>query len=125
MYRPVRNESVEILYRVEGHGEPLVLLHGFTDNSEAWREYGFTQPLLAAGRRLIMIDARGHCRSKRRGVGQELGAQDEWRDPVQYAKGGLPANLGIEPQRASPGAVGSVFAAEQYRGSRDLRAFCG
>ena len=65
MYRPVRNESVEILYRVEGHGEPLVLLHGFTDNSEAWREYGFAAPLLAAGRRLIMIDARGHGRSSR------------------------------------------------------------
>ncbi|MGE5146028.1 MAG: alpha/beta fold hydrolase [Candidatus Eiseniibacteriota bacterium] len=65
MYRPVRNESVEILYRVEGQGEPLVLLHGFTDNSEAWRDYGFVQPLMAAGRRLVMIDARGHGRSGR------------------------------------------------------------
>jgi pimeloyl-ACP methyl ester carboxylesterase len=65
MYKPVRNESVEIFYRVEGRGEPLVLLHGFTDNSEAWSEYGFTQKLLDAGRRLIMIDARGHGRSSR------------------------------------------------------------
>jgi pimeloyl-ACP methyl ester carboxylesterase len=65
MYRPVRNDSVEILYRVEGQGEPLVLLHGFTENSESWREYGFVAPLLAAGRSLITIDARGHGRSGR------------------------------------------------------------
>lgn len=65
MYRPVRNDSVEIHYRAEGSGQPLVLLHGFTDNSETWSEYGFAQPLLAAGRRLIMIDARGHGRSGR------------------------------------------------------------
>jgi pimeloyl-ACP methyl ester carboxylesterase len=63
MYRRVRNDGVEIHYRVEGEGEPLVLLHGFSDSSEAWRDYDFTAPLLAAGRRLIMIDARGHGRS--------------------------------------------------------------
>ena len=65
MYRPVRNDSVEIFYRVEGEGAPLVLLHCFSDNSESWREYGYVAPLLAAGRRLIMIDARGHGRSSR------------------------------------------------------------
>jgi pimeloyl-ACP methyl ester carboxylesterase len=65
MYRPVRNESVEIFYRVEGQGAPLVLLHAFSDTSEAWREYGFVAPLIAAGRSLIMIDARGHGRSGR------------------------------------------------------------
>src|SRR5690606_26148284 len=65
MYRPVRNDSVEIMYRVEGDGAPLVLLHGFTDNSESWQEYGFVAPLIDAGRKLVMIDARGHGRSGR------------------------------------------------------------
>ncbi|HEX7007932.1 MAG TPA: alpha/beta fold hydrolase [Alphaproteobacteria bacterium] len=65
MYRPVRNDSVEISYRVAGEGAPLVLLHGFGDSSESWSEYGFVAPLREAGRQLVMIDARGHGRSGR------------------------------------------------------------
>jgi pimeloyl-ACP methyl ester carboxylesterase len=61
----VRKGAVAIHYRVLGQGEPLVLLHGFTDSSESWIELGYAGPLQAAGRRLVLIDLRGHGASGR------------------------------------------------------------
>jgi pimeloyl-ACP methyl ester carboxylesterase len=41
----VVNDGVSIHYRVEGHGAPLVLQHGFTDSSEIWFERGYVEAL--------------------------------------------------------------------------------
>ncbi|WP_372624410.1 alpha/beta fold hydrolase [Falsiroseomonas sp.] len=69
------NGAMRIRYAVSGAGDPLVLLHGFTDGLESWEELGYAGPLLAAGRRLILIDARGH------------GGSSRPRDPAAYAPG--------------------------------------
>jgi pimeloyl-ACP methyl ester carboxylesterase len=55
----VTSDGVQIHYQAEGDGEPLVLHHGFTSNLSAWRQIGYVRAL-QAGRRLILIDARGH-----------------------------------------------------------------
>jgi pimeloyl-ACP methyl ester carboxylesterase len=68
----IRNEGVRIAYEVEGGGEPLVLLHGFSHSRQAWREAGFVDGLLAAGRQVILIDLRGH------------GESDKPHDPAAY-----------------------------------------
>ena len=56
------NRGVRIYYEVEGEGSPLVLVHGFTDSLEGWREYGYAAELKKE-HRLVLIDARGHGRS--------------------------------------------------------------
>jgi pimeloyl-ACP methyl ester carboxylesterase len=53
------NRGVRIYYEVEGEGSPLVLVHGFSDTLEGWREYGYAAELQKE-HRLVLIDARGH-----------------------------------------------------------------
>jgi pimeloyl-ACP methyl ester carboxylesterase len=65
------NDGVTIHYRVEGHGAPLVLEHGFTDSSDYWFERGFVEALKPKYR-LVLIDARGH------------GQSDKPHDPASY-----------------------------------------
>jgi pimeloyl-ACP methyl ester carboxylesterase len=57
--------DVEIRYATNGSGTPLVLLHGFTDQIESWREMGYVEALTKAGRRVVLIDQRGHGGSSR------------------------------------------------------------
>lgn len=66
------NGEVEIAYDVQGAGEPLVLLHGFTSNRDSWRALGYVDALRRLGLRTILIDARGH------------GASGKPRDPARY-----------------------------------------
>lgn len=59
----VASDGISIAYEDLGRGEPLVLLHGVTENIECWHEAGYVDQLLRRGRRLILIDCRGHGRS--------------------------------------------------------------
>jgi pimeloyl-ACP methyl ester carboxylesterase len=52
--------GLSIYYEDEGTGEPLVLLHGGTDTSHAWRAL---VPLLSAHYRVVRLDSRGHGRT--------------------------------------------------------------
>lgn len=61
----ISNAAVSIHYETMGEGAPLVLLHGFTSSLGVWSETGYVTPLLDAGRRLVLIDLRGHGRSAR------------------------------------------------------------
>jgi pimeloyl-ACP methyl ester carboxylesterase len=55
--------GVEIRYTVQGEGEPVVLVHGFTASVETnWGEPGVIAAL-AKDFRVIAIDARGHGKS--------------------------------------------------------------
>jgi pimeloyl-ACP methyl ester carboxylesterase len=58
------NGAVEIAYLDEGHGEPIVLVHGFASNKEVnWVQTGWAAVLTRAGRRVIALDNRGHGQS--------------------------------------------------------------
>ena len=59
----VNNNGVRIHYEVTGDGPPLVLHHGFSDDLRCWDDYGYVAAL-APHYRLIMIDGRGHGRSR-------------------------------------------------------------
>ncbi|HEY3493748.1 MAG TPA: alpha/beta fold hydrolase [Polyangiaceae bacterium] len=50
-------DGIELNVRVEGQGEPVVLVHGFPDSSELWRL--LTPRLVSAGFRTIALDVRG------------------------------------------------------------------
>ena len=59
-----RNGPVEIAYRDEGEGEPIVLIHGFASTKEInWAHPSWTKTLRDAGRRAIALDNRGHGES--------------------------------------------------------------
>jgi pimeloyl-ACP methyl ester carboxylesterase len=66
------SKGVKIRYVIEGRGEPVLLIHGFTANIE--KNWGFPGILksLAQDYRVIALDNRGH------------GKSDKPHDPKQY-----------------------------------------
>ena len=61
-----RSDGVDIAYRDEGIGEPVLLVHGFASNVRVnWLETGWTERLEARGRRVIAHDNRGHGQSSK------------------------------------------------------------
>lgn len=64
-----QSDGVRIRYVVAGHGEPVVLVHGWSASAEMW------EPLiknLSRDHRVIAMDCRGH------------GKSDKPHDPTQY-----------------------------------------
>src|SRR5258708_30882585 len=59
--------SIELYYEDHGSGSPVVLIHGWPLNGDAWEKQ--TTALLNAGHRVITYDRRGFGRSSRPGVG--------------------------------------------------------
>ena len=58
----VKNEAVQISYHVQGEGNPLVLIHGWSCEGRYWDEFGYTAKL-ASDFKLIIPDLRGHGES--------------------------------------------------------------
>ncbi|MDH5404793.1 MAG: alpha/beta hydrolase [Candidatus Heimdallarchaeota archaeon] len=56
------NNDVKIYYTVEGHGDPLVLLHGGMMDHSYFYKFGYV-PVLKDSFKLILIDMRGHGNS--------------------------------------------------------------
>ena len=62
------SDGVEIAYLDEGpaggHGDPVLLIHGFASNSTVnWVDTGWVRELTRAGYRVLAIDNRGHGQS--------------------------------------------------------------
>jgi pimeloyl-ACP methyl ester carboxylesterase len=59
----VDHDGARIWFATYGAGSPVILLHGGLDHSGNW---GYQVPtVLGSGRRVILIDSRGHGRSTR------------------------------------------------------------
>lgn len=66
-------DGVGIAYATAGSGPDVLLLHGFAaDHHVNWVAPGVVDALVAAGRRVIVLDARGH------------GQSDKPHDPAAY-----------------------------------------
>lgn len=60
------SDGVEIAYDLAGEGPPILLIHGFASNGRVnWRDTGWVTTLAEAGRRVIVIDNRGHGESRK------------------------------------------------------------
>ncbi len=58
------SDGVEIAFRDEGVGDPILLIHGFASNiGTNWVDTGWFATLTGAGFRVIAIDNRGHGQS--------------------------------------------------------------
>jgi len=53
--------GIDIFYSDEGQGDPIVLLHGFLENSSMWN---FIKPELLKKHRVICMDLLGHGRTE-------------------------------------------------------------
>lgn len=56
------NDGVRIHFETSGTGPALLLHHGRLENGDVWKELGYVQAL-QPGRRIVLVDARGHGRS--------------------------------------------------------------
>jgi non-heme chloroperoxidase len=61
------SQPIELYYEDHGAGSPVVLIHGWPLNGDAWEKQ--TAALLAAGHRVITYDRRGFGRSSKPGAG--------------------------------------------------------
>lgn len=59
----VEHDGARIWYTTCGSGAPVILLHGALGSSEDWGNQ--VSALIESGRRVILIDSRGHGRSTR------------------------------------------------------------
>ena len=99
-------DSTRIHYQIMGTGRPIVLIHGFTGNSNDWRNKPITDSLLAHGFKLILVDLRGN------------GLSDKPDNPGAYANNaeardvrGLMHSLGIRNYDALGYSRGSIILA--------------
>lgn len=71
-------DGVAIAYDVLGDGPDVLMHHGFASSSATnWVRPGVAAAVVAAGRRVVLIDARGH------------GESDKPHDPAAYADGAM------------------------------------
>ena len=71
-------DGVRLAWREMGAGPPVVLLHGFmSDAVTNWIRYGQAGAIAAMGRRVVMLDLRGH------------GDSDKPHDPSAYPRDAL------------------------------------
>jgi pimeloyl-ACP methyl ester carboxylesterase len=66
--------GVKIHYIEQGTGDPVLLLHGQSNNVDLWSSTELLQALSAAGYHVVAFDARGH------------GKSDKPHDPKQYGR---------------------------------------
>ena len=84
MLQTFNSDGVEIAFMDEGEGAPTLLIHGFASNHRVnWVSTSWTRDLLAAGRRVVAFDNRGHGESgkprSREAYGAPVMAEDARR----------------------------------------------
>jgi pimeloyl-ACP methyl ester carboxylesterase len=123
----VTHAGARIWFATIGQGSPVILLHGGDASSDYWGDQ--VPALLASGRRVILIDSRGHGRSTRdaRPLGYELMESDviavmdalslQKADVVGWSDGAI---LGLIMAMKHPSRVSRVFA---FGANMDLHGF--
>jgi pimeloyl-ACP methyl ester carboxylesterase len=106
-YANFDSDGIEIAYRDEGEGDPILLIHGFASNHGInWVGPGWFDTLGEAGYRVIALDNRGH------------GQSEKLYDPALYPRALWPAmrrrlldHLGIEQAAVMGYSMGARISA--------------
>lgn len=125
------NDGVRIAYEVEGSGDPIVLVPGFSQSARAWRDAGFVDALVEAGRQVILVDPRGHGASDKPHDAAAYGAaaiagdvvavldalEFEHADLMGYSRGGV---IAIETAIHFPERCRSILVGGAHPYAQDL-----
>lgn len=99
----LENSGVQISYDERGAGEPIILLHGFSQTLHMWEEIGVAQSL-ARDHRVISVDLRGHGSSGKPHAPEDYGPK-MGEDVIR-----LLDYLGIEKAHLIGFSMGSTIA---------------
>ncbi len=101
------SDGVSLNYVDEGAGPPVLLIHGFASNLLAnWRDTGWIAALVAAKRRVVAFDNRGH------GLSEKLYAPERYGAPIMAEDAcRLLDHLGIERADVIGYSMGARIAA--------------
>jgi len=100
----ITHKGSRIFYTDQGSGEPILLLHGFLENSTMW---DFLLPSLAKTYRIICIDLLGHGKSECLGY---VHTMDDFSEVVLSVMSELHLNQSILIGHSMGGYVGVAFA---------------
>lgn len=56
-------DGTKIYYEVKGEGQPIILVHGFTNNAQSWKRGTLYPALIKQGYKVIILDQRGNGQS--------------------------------------------------------------
>jgi len=93
-----------IYYEVKGEGSPVVLIHGFTGNSQGWKRGKLYGDLQAHGYQIILIDLRGNGRSDKPHTDSAYAQNAEAKDVMS-----LLTYLGVKSYAAVGYSRGSII----------------
>ena len=98
-------DGVKIYYEVKGEGYPVVLIHGFSGNSQGWKNGKLYDNLLQGGYKVIMMDLRGNGRSDKPHTDEAYANNAEAKDIM-----GLITSLQIKHYNVVGYSRGSIIA---------------
>jgi pimeloyl-ACP methyl ester carboxylesterase len=99
-------DSTRIYYEVQGKGPAVVLLHGFTNTLESWKNTPLCQQLMAQGNQVVLLDLRGNGHSGKPTSVAGYAHDAEARDVM-----GLATALGLAHYQLVGYSRGSIIAA--------------
>ncbi len=112
----VTHDGITLSFLEAGEGEPVVMLHGFASSAKGnWVEPGIFARVVASGRRVYALDARGHGHSDKPHDAASYGGGSMMRD-VQS----LFTHLGLTRAHVAGYSMGAITTAEFV--TRDERA---
>jgi pimeloyl-ACP methyl ester carboxylesterase len=97
-------DGTKIYYEVKGEGFPVVMLHGFTNNAQSWKNGLLYGNLLKEGFKVILLDMRGNGRSDKPHTDAGYSHDAEAKDVM-----GLVTSLGIQSYDVVGYSRGSII----------------
>lgn len=101
-----RSDGKKLFYRVQGEGEPLVLVHGVMVDADF---FDITAELLSRQYRVISYDRRGYSRSEKADNYDVEAQSDDLKDVIEQVAGGHAIVVGC-----SAGALISVYFTQKH-----------
>ncbi|QMU27334.1 alpha/beta fold hydrolase [Adhaeribacter radiodurans] len=100
------SDGIKIYYEVQGAGQPVILLHGFTTTLDNWKKKIVYQDLINKGFKVVVLDLRGNGKSDKPKTVAGYEKDAEARDIM-----GLATALGFKNYQAVGYSRGAIITA--------------
>lgn len=99
-------DNAKIFFSMKGDGQPIVLLHGFTNTGSGWKTKPLYDSLLANNYQVVLVDLRGNGNSDKPSGPEGYANDAEAKDVI-----GLMKHLGLKKYYALGYSRGSIILA--------------